>query len=138
MWRPRSVPFRGRGMVERCHRCEDDFALDLKVIPFVPGRRAGRLFRGAQGVVDLFEAPLKGVHLVAATGANTICQIGETKDAAGNCVKLNASITCTGGRIEQGVCGCPTGTTLQGMPAYTYNAAAEQVDATPPFTFTAQ
>ncbi|MDT7571886.1 MAG: hypothetical protein QOE05_2060 [Actinomycetota bacterium] len=31
-----------------------------------------------------------------------------------------------------------TGTTLQGMPAYTYNAAAEQVDATPPFTFTAK
>ncbi|MCW2571182.1 MAG: hypothetical protein JWO88_1240 [Frankiales bacterium] len=31
-----------------------------------------------------------------------------------------------------------TGTTLQGVPAYTYNAAAEQVDATPPFTFTAK
>jgi hypothetical protein len=31
-----------------------------------------------------------------------------------------------------------TGTTLQGMPAYTYNAAAEQVDATPPFTFTSK
>jgi hypothetical protein len=31
-----------------------------------------------------------------------------------------------------------TGTTLQGMPTYTYNAAAEQVDATPPFTFTAK
>jgi hypothetical protein len=31
-----------------------------------------------------------------------------------------------------------TGLTLQGMPAYTYNAAAEQIDATPPFTFTAK
>jgi hypothetical protein len=31
-----------------------------------------------------------------------------------------------------------TGTTLQGMPAYEYNAAEEQVDATPPFTFTAK
>jgi hypothetical protein len=31
-----------------------------------------------------------------------------------------------------------TGTTLQGMPTYSYNAAAEQVDATPPFTFTAK
>lgn len=31
-----------------------------------------------------------------------------------------------------------TGTTLQGMPTYTYNSAAEQVDATPPFTFTAK
>jgi len=31
-----------------------------------------------------------------------------------------------------------TGTTLQGMPTYTYNAAAEQIDATPPFTFTAK
>ncbi|WP_431202247.1 hypothetical protein ACQ86E_24985 [Bradyrhizobium betae] len=50
----------------------------------------------------------------AAGGNNKVCQIGETKDAAGNCVKLNASVTCTGGRIEQGVCGCPTGTTLQG------------------------
>ncbi len=29
-----------------------------------------------------------------------------------------------------------TGTTLQGSPVYTYNAAAKQVDATPPFTFT--
>lgn len=51
---------------------------------------------------------------VAAGGNNKICQIGETKDAAGNCVKLNASITCTGGRIEQGVCGCPSGTRLTG------------------------
>lgn len=31
-----------------------------------------------------------------------------------------------------------TGTTLQGMPVYTYNSAAKQVDATPPFTFTAR
>ncbi|MDX6199287.1 MAG: hypothetical protein QOJ79_2438 [Actinomycetota bacterium] len=31
-----------------------------------------------------------------------------------------------------------SGTTLQGMPTYSYNAAAEQVDATPPFTFTAK
>jgi hypothetical protein len=30
-----------------------------------------------------------------------------------------------------------TGTTLQGMPAYTYNSAAHQVDAAPPFTFDA-
>ncbi|MDO9561474.1 MAG: hypothetical protein Q7J60_07645, partial [Bradyrhizobium sp.] len=44
----------------------------------------------------------------------TVCQIGQTKDAQGNCVSLNASITCTGGKIEQGVCGCPAGTTLSG------------------------
>lgn len=31
-----------------------------------------------------------------------------------------------------------TGTTLQGMPTYTYNSAAEQVDASPPFTFTSK
>jgi hypothetical protein len=31
-----------------------------------------------------------------------------------------------------------TGTTLQGVPTYTYNAAAEQIDATPPFTFSAK
>lgn len=31
-----------------------------------------------------------------------------------------------------------TGTTLQGMPVYTYNSAAKQVDASPPFTFTAR
>jgi hypothetical protein len=48
------------------------------------------------------------------TRAGTICQIGQTKDASGNCVSLNASITCTGGRIEQGVCGCPSGTQLTG------------------------
>lgn len=29
-----------------------------------------------------------------------------------------------------------TGTTVQGLPTYTYNAAAKQVDATAPFTFT--
>jgi hypothetical protein len=31
-----------------------------------------------------------------------------------------------------------TGTTLQGLPVYSYNSAAEQVDATAPFTFTAK
>jgi hypothetical protein len=31
-----------------------------------------------------------------------------------------------------------TGTTLQGFPVYEHNAGAEQVDATPPFTFTAR
>jgi hypothetical protein len=31
-----------------------------------------------------------------------------------------------------------TATTLQGMPVYTYNSAAKQVDASPPFTFTAR
>ena len=31
-----------------------------------------------------------------------------------------------------------TGTTLQGSPVYTYNSAAHQVDATPPFTFEAR
>jgi hypothetical protein len=31
-----------------------------------------------------------------------------------------------------------TGTTLQGMPVYNYNSAAKQVDAAPPFTFTAR
>jgi hypothetical protein len=31
-----------------------------------------------------------------------------------------------------------TGTTLQGSPVYNYNAAAKQVDAAPPFTFTAR
>jgi hypothetical protein len=31
-----------------------------------------------------------------------------------------------------------TGTTLQGAPTYTPNSAAEQVDATPPFTWTAR
>jgi hypothetical protein len=31
-----------------------------------------------------------------------------------------------------------TGTTLQGFPTYTYNTAAEQIDATAPFTFTAK
>lgn len=31
-----------------------------------------------------------------------------------------------------------TGTTLQGLPTYSHNSAAEQVDATPPFTFTAK
>ncbi|MDP9100602.1 MAG: hypothetical protein M3N21_00390 [Actinomycetota bacterium] len=31
-----------------------------------------------------------------------------------------------------------TGTTLQGSPMYLYNAAEQQVDATPPFTFTAK
>jgi hypothetical protein len=31
-----------------------------------------------------------------------------------------------------------TGVTLQGLPTYSYNSAAEQVDATPPFTFTAR
>ncbi len=59
----------------------------------------------------------------ARTGTNTVCQIGETKDAAGNCVKLNASITCTGGRIEQGVCGCPTGTTAHGQRHRISNAS---------------
>ncbi len=31
-----------------------------------------------------------------------------------------------------------TGTTLQGSPVYLYNAAEQQIDATPPFTFTAK
>ena len=31
-----------------------------------------------------------------------------------------------------------TATTLQGSPVYTYNTAAKQVDAAPPFTFTAK
>ena len=31
-----------------------------------------------------------------------------------------------------------TGSTFQGMPVYTHNSAAKQVDATPPFTFTAK
>ncbi|MCU1591989.1 MAG: hypothetical protein JWP11_3245 [Frankiales bacterium] len=43
-----------------------------------------------------------------------------------------------GGEISPKSLFSVTGTTLQGMPAYTYNAAAEQVDATPPFTFTAK
>ena len=47
------------------------------------------------------------------TGTNPICSLGQTL-VNGRCVNLNDSITCVGGRIEQGVCGCPAGTTLQG------------------------
>ncbi|MDO8399020.1 MAG: hypothetical protein Q7T45_14485, partial [Bradyrhizobium sp.] len=44
---------------------------------------------------------------------NPVCAIGQT-NVNGVCTNLNNSITCTGGKIEQGVCGCPAGTTLSG------------------------
>ncbi|MFH1343337.1 MAG: hypothetical protein ABIL01_19330 [Pseudomonadota bacterium] len=47
------------------------------------------------------------------TTTTPVCAIGQT-NVNGVCTNLNASITCTGGKIEQGVCGCPTGTTLTG------------------------
>jgi len=54
---------------------------------------------------------------VASTGGGTpptpTCNLGE-RLVDGKCVNLNAAITCTGGRIEQGVCGCPAGTQLTG------------------------
>jgi hypothetical protein len=40
-----------------------------------------------------------------------------------------------GGKFAPNTLFSVTGTTLQGMPVYTYNSAAKQVDATPPFTF---
>ena len=45
--------------------------------------------------------------------SNPICNLGE-RLVDGKCVNLNAAITCTGGKIEQGVCGCPAGTQLSG------------------------
>ncbi len=47
------------------------------------------------------------------TTTTPVCAIGQT-NVNGVCTNLNASITCTGGKIEQGVCGCPAGTTLTG------------------------
>jgi hypothetical protein len=43
-----------------------------------------------------------------------------------------------GGVFEPKTLFSVTGTTLQGMPVYTYNSGAKQVDAAPPFTFTSR
>lgn len=43
-----------------------------------------------------------------------------------------------GGRFAPKQLFSVTGLTVQGAPVYTYNSAAQQVDATPPFTFTAK
>jgi len=58
-----------------------------------------------------------------------VCQLGQTL-VDGRCVNLNDSITCTGGRIEQGVCGCPSGTTLSGS-GRTFQCVAANTAPTP-------
>ena len=59
--------------------------------------------------------PTGGAGGTGAGGTTTpICQLGQRLDAATNkCVSIN-TVTCTGGTVAQGVCGCPAGTTLQG------------------------
>ncbi|MBI5321476.1 hypothetical protein [Bradyrhizobium sp.] len=47
------------------------------------------------------------------TPATPVCSVGQ-RVVDGRCVDLNAAITCTGGKVEQGVCGCPQGTRLTG------------------------
>jgi hypothetical protein len=40
---------------------------------------------------------------------NIPCKIGQSRNSAGDCVDTNSLVTCTGGTVVQGVCGCPSG-----------------------------
>lgn len=50
----------------------------------------------------------------AKAGPNIPCHLGQTRNAAGECVDINSVVTCTGGTVAQGTCGCPIGTTVTG------------------------
>ena len=70
---------------------------------------------GCQCLLQKFDVAGGSICATRAPGAGTttVCAIGQT-NVNGVCTSLNNSITCTGGKIEQGVCGCPTGTALSG------------------------
>jgi len=46
--------------------------------------------------------------------SSVLCAPWQTKDASGKCVATSSLVTCTGGQVVQGVCGCPSGTIVTG------------------------
>src|SRR5581483_604942 len=54
------------------------------------------------------------------------CKIGQTRNSAGDCVSIDSVVTCTGGTVVQGVCGCPSGTKPVGSGT-TFKCEADKV-----------